>query len=228
LAVAKPLAKARALAALTRHLPFLIKVTVLYYKIFILMVSAGCPYILSDSVEIALAPEMEVFFLLDIRYIEPPEAELVSRIVREANAEQATVLKIDPLTFPNFVGFETAEAVLKRMEQGDRVALAFLDGEPIGTISCRALIEDPSHGHVKRFAILPRFRGRDFGRGMMVFAEEGLWQSGVTTAEVSLVAAFTRLRDYYVRLGYIPGETRSFATVPFEVLFMEKDISDRL
>ncbi|NPV92457.1 MAG: GNAT family N-acetyltransferase [Firmicutes bacterium] len=162
--------------------------------------------------------------MLELRYIELHEADLVSRIIREAYAEQTRVLNIDPVAFPNFVGLESPDGVYRRMEQGDRVALALLGGEPIGTISYRALPEDPSHGHVKRFAILPRFRGHDYGKSMMDFAEEGLRQAGVTTAEISLVAAFTRLRDYYLRLGYESRATRTFASVPFAVLFMEKDL----
>lgn len=160
--------------------------------------------------------------MLELRPAYSRDAEIISRIVRESYAEQAETLQIDFAKYPNFISFESPEMVELRMAGGDQVVLAYLDNLPIGTVSFRVLPGQPDRAHIKRFAILPRFRKKGYGPRLMEYAETSLRKLGVKEVEIASVAAFTRLRKYYEGLGYRAAERKSFPTVPFEVQFMDK------
>lgn len=58
----------------------------------------------------------------------------------------------------------------------------------------------------------------------MGYAETRLKKNKITHVELSVVAQFNRLKRYYERLGYLPREKKVFSSLPFEVLFMEKEL----
>ena len=94
-------------------------------------------------------------------------------------------------------------------------------GESIATVSY-SLFENGDKGEVKRLAVLPDHRAKDYGAILMEYAEAKLVDLGATEIEVAIVASFTRLGKYYESLGYKPAEVKTFASLPFEVLFLRK------
>lgn len=74
-------------------------------------------------------------------------------------------------------------------------------------------------------AVTPESRDNGYGAHLIEIAEYKLMSLGATKVEIAIVAQFERLRDYYVGLGYSPGETRKFPGLPFEVQFLVKEIN---
>jgi GNAT superfamily N-acetyltransferase len=134
------------------------------------------------------------------------------------------ILGIRRSEHPDYVGFETAERVRRRLEKGGRVLVADLQGRSIGTVTFRIDVHEPSKGEIARLAVLPAFRGTGIGRVLMGAAESALGQADATVAEVSIVANFDRLRSYYEAMGYARTRQQRFAALPFDVLFLEKRI----
>lgn len=111
------------------------------------------------------------------------------------------------------------------MTAGVHVALACRDDESVGTVSCSPGVQDPGSGDIMRLAVLPSDRGHGYGRLLMGYAEAQLMVSGVSVARLSIVARFERLREYYQEQGDAVTEVRHVASLPFELMFMEKTLA---
>jgi len=153
------------------------------------------------------------------------EAEIVASLIRRSFVTQVELLGIREAEHPNYVGFETTSSVQRRMTAGVHVALAYRDDESVGTVSCRPDAQDSRSGDIMRLAVLPSERGHGYGRLLMGYAEAQLAASGVSVARLNIVARFDRLREYYEEQGYAVTETRHVASLPFELIFMEKALA---
>ncbi|MGE5372435.1 MAG: GNAT family N-acetyltransferase [Solirubrobacterales bacterium] len=164
--------------------------------------------------------------MFTIREAGPETAELLCDLIRVSFQRQAEVLAIHEAEYPVYVAFETVERVRRRFEGGDYVLIAYEDGEPVGTVSARIELDQPTAGYITRLAVLPEFRGQQYGDRLMAAAEAYLRSEGVKQADISIVAAFDRLRNYYEGLGYRVRERGTVSVLPFEVDYMVKDLEE--
>jgi GNAT superfamily N-acetyltransferase len=153
------------------------------------------------------------------------DARAIASLIRRAFRRQVELLQLRRSDCPEYVGFETADRVRRRMERGDHVLMADLAGRVVGTVTYSGAVGDSRKGEIARLAVLPQYRGKGLGKSMMEAAETALRQFGATVAEIGLVAKFGRLRTYYEALGYTTTRLQRFDALPFEVLFMEKRIA---
>lgn len=161
---------------------------------------------------------------LQLRQVGRAEAEVVADIIRRSFEAQAVALGLQEDDCPAYVAFETVDRVLKRMERGESVVVGYVDQEPVGSVSYQ--VTSPFHrkGTISRLAVLPDYRGNQFGFDLMRYAEDRHKQEGVVVVEISIVAQFKRLRQYYKMQGYVADRTETFASLPFEVLFLGKSM----
>ncbi|MFZ5645128.1 MAG: GNAT family N-acetyltransferase [Bacillota bacterium] len=149
-------------------------------------------------------------------------SELISGIIRKSFKTQADILGISEESYPNYVAFETPARVRGRMDKGSLFFLAFQGDIPVGTVSISRDRNNLKRGYISRFCVIPEYRGRDYGKLLISHAENILRASGVECIEISIVAEFTRLEEYYSRLGYIANEKKTVPSLPFLILYMEK------
>lgn len=161
---------------------------------------------------------------LTYRLAETRDAGAVAEIIRASFNGQAEKLGITRATFPSYVGFENTERVLRRFEGGDVIILAEYDGQPVGTIAVFTETGTSGVGYIKRFGILPSYRGRGWGESMMGYAEQLLRDRAVDVAEVSVVSNLEGLVAYYGRLGYQIKERIKHRNVPFETTYLQKKL----
>jgi len=108
---------------------------------------------------------------INFKLADMKDSELVSKLIRESFKKQADILAIRKEEYPNYVAFETAEGVQKRMAQGDVIIIAYLKEEPIGTVSFSTDLNQVHKGYIKRLAVIPEFRGYGYGNLLMGYAE---------------------------------------------------------
>lgn len=86
--------------------------------------------------------------MLTIRPAVEADAGVVASLIRGSFLAQVDILGIRESEYPNYVGFETASSVQRRMSAAVHVALASLGGQCIGTISCAPDVHDPRLGDI--------------------------------------------------------------------------------
>lgn len=146
----------------------------------------------------------------------------VSDIIRQAFKKQAEILDISEKEYPNYVAFEKSNSIFNALDKGENVYLLICDEIPAGTIRFNQNISCKSKGYINRLAVLPEYRGNDFGKILMDFAEGELRKAGVKKIEISIVKDFVKLENYYISLGYSFVKDCKYDSLPFEVRFLEK------
>ncbi|MBN1655981.1 MAG: GNAT family N-acetyltransferase [Deltaproteobacteria bacterium] len=99
----------------------------------------------------------------------------------------------------------------------------FVLEETDGICGCAALEKAGAEDcYLERLAVLPEKRRRGLGQALVekVIAEaRGL---GAARVGIGIIAHQNELKRWYEKLGFIEGDTRTFAHLPFEVMFMSR------
>lgn len=96
------------------------------------------------------------------------------------------------------------------------------DDESVGCVGLEGARADRCY--LERLAVLPGMRRRGYGRALTLHALERAKAAGARQVGIGIIADHVELRNWYSRMGFVEVETRQFAHLPFDVLFMKFDI----
>lgn len=157
-----------------------------------------------------------------IRPAIPDDAELLSGRVSNSFADVALRFSLTPTNCPKHPSNCQPEWIRRDLARGVRYFIAERDSTPCG---CVALEAQPScTAELKRLAVLPSYRRHGIGRSLVHHALATARDDGAQKVALSIIAGHIKLREWYVRLGFEPRETRTFPTLPFDVLFMQHSL----
>ncbi len=105
---------------------------------------------------------------------------------------------------------------------GTRYIVILDDGYPIAT--CRFYEISPESVILGRVVVLPEYRGREAGRLVMEEAEKWIGELGYTEI---LIDSRTSVVPFYEKMGYIPIDSRTIKSGPFDCIRMRKTLPDR-
>jgi GNAT superfamily N-acetyltransferase len=165
--------------------------------------------------------------MLSLRTATETDAAAIAALIRQAFERPAAILGMRPAEHPHYVAFDDAARVRRRMLAGVQTVLLCAGDAPIGTVSWSMSGQDSAEGELTRLAVLPAQRGQDHGRRLMQHAEAQLYRQGARIARISIVARFERLQAYHESMGYQAREIRRVASLPFDLLFLEKRLVAR-
>ena len=77
-----------------------------------------------------------------------------------------------------------------------------------------------------RLAVIPAQRRQGLGRALVGHALSQARARGARRVSTGIIAEHTELKEWYAKLGFMEGETKSFPHLPFRVCSMELDIND--
>lgn len=157
-----------------------------------------------------------------IRDATPADTEVLSRIIREANHDVAVRFALTPDNCPKHPSNCTAAWIAADRGRGVRYFIFSRDDEPVGCVGLERPRADLCY--LERLAVLPEMRRRGYGGALTRHALERAKAAGARQVGIGIIAAHAELRNWYGRLGFVEVETRQFAHLPFEVLFMKFDI----
>lgn len=150
------------------------------------------------------------------------DAERIASIVSEANKDVALRFNLNYGNAPKHPSFCTGDWIKADFERGALYFIYELDSVPLGCVSLEC--ESPDTAYLNRLSVLPSARCRGIGEKLVNRHMKISKDKGIAKISIGIIADFTELKNWYLRLGFKEGVTRSFAHLPFQVCFMSIEL----
>jgi N-acetylglutamate synthase-like GNAT family acetyltransferase len=116
----------------------------------------------------------------------------------------------------------TEDWIQKDMERG--VAYFIIENEN-SIAGCVALeLANSDVCYLERLAVLPNQRQRGFGKALVIHVLSNAKLLGAHRVSIGTIAEHTELKNWYKRIGFVEGESKEFAQLPFRVTFMSYEL----
>ena len=146
------------------------------------------------------------------------DPDRLAGIIRAGFADVAVRFGLTAENCPKHPSNCTWEWIAKDLARGVQYAILTAAGRDIGCVAVERASETTCY--MERLAVLPQQRGKGHGTRLARHALERAQALGASTVGIGIIAADKGLRRFYESLGFAAGETKTFAHLPFEVLFM--------
>jgi len=146
------------------------------------------------------------------------DASTLGTLIRDSFLDVAVKFGLTPQNSPTHPSNCTAQWIESALNKGVKYYLLEVGGRPCG---CFALEQaSPTVCYLERLAVLPGYRRQGLGQTLVDHAFSEAGRMGACRVEIAIIARQAELKKWYENLGFIPARTRTFAHLPFEVLFM--------
>lgn len=157
-----------------------------------------------------------------IRPAAPNDARILVDLIRRGFRDVAERFDLDGDNCPKHPSNCTLAWIQLDFERGVRYFIAEQDGVSVG---CVGLEEAGGNVcYIERLTVLPAFRRRGIGRGLLSRATGEAKDLGASRLEIGIISDDLPLREWYQRSGFAVTGTGHFPHLPFEVTFMAKAI----
>jgi GNAT superfamily N-acetyltransferase len=144
-------------------------------------------------------------------------------IIRKSFATVAKEFGITKQNCPTNPAFILREHLEELQEKGGRFFGLFDSDEQVGFMAVER--EEDAVFCVRRLAVLPKHRHKGFGRKLMEFACDYARGERAEKVTVRIMDNNLQLKDWYRNLGFVETGTKHFKQLPFDVCYLEKNIS---
>jgi N-acetylglutamate synthase-like GNAT family acetyltransferase len=147
-----------------------------------------------------------------------PIADLIALAFRDL----AKRFALDSDNCPSHPSLMTRERVERGFLLGTEMLLAFSGTSLCGCVGLRQPVDGVST--LEKLAVAPTFRHQGLGRVLVGQACSLARQTGAAQVEIGIIAKQHELRDWYESLEFRAVRAAHFDHLPFEVLFLRKDV----
>jgi N-acetylglutamate synthase-like GNAT family acetyltransferase len=159
---------------------------------------------------------------MNIRRATISDVEALTRIIRMSYQTVAVKFDLNSSNCPKHPSNCTGEWIIADFERGVTYFMLESDGKEIG---CAALEKADSEScYLERLAVIPENRNQGFGKSLVDYTFHEAKMVGCKRISIGIIAKQHELKNWYSRIGFKEGITKSFNHLPFEVTFMECDI----
>lgn len=155
---------------------------------------------------------------MSIKRAKIEDAKILSSIISESNKDVAKEFGLNINNAAKHPSFCTKEWVISDLEKGEEYFLYFKDNLPVGCVA----FENPRAGvaYLNRLCVLREFRHHNIGKELVLFIFDYAKKKDIKRLSIGIIAKNTRLKNWYLNLGFVEGKTKTFSYLPFDVLFM--------
>ncbi len=153
-----------------------------------------------------------------IRKAGADDAPNLCRMIRKSYQDVARRFGLNAENCPKHPSNYTQQWVETDFSRGVTYYLLEVENLPLGCAALEAV--DENLCYLERLAVLPEARGMGYGRKLAEHVLKEAGAKGIRSASIGIIAAQTELKQWYKRIGFMEGETRTFEHLPFRVTFM--------
>lgn len=156
-----------------------------------------------------------------IRQIERNDIETCIQVIRKSFETVAQEFNITIENCPSHTSFIQAEKLYKQYDEG-RFMFIYLENDIIiGYFSLCKNVDGSFE--LDNLAVLPEYRHQGYGKEMIEFALNKVKEMGSSKITIGIIGENTKLRHWYIALGFTHTCTRKYEYLPFTVEFMENN-----
>jgi GNAT superfamily N-acetyltransferase len=157
-----------------------------------------------------------------IRTAGQDDAALLSDLIRQSYSDVALRFGLTPANCPAHPSNCTASWVQHDLSRGVTYYILETKGVPVG---CAALeLAEQDLAYLERLSVLPPYRRNGFGRRLAEHVIAAARRRGAGQVGIGIIADQIELKQWYRRIGFVHGETRTFEHLPFAVCLMSFDL----
>ena len=123
---------------------------------------------------------------------------------------------------PSHTAFMTIDKLQKQFDDGRPMFIFYQDDIPVGYFSlvrCR-----DEEWELNNLAVLPEHRHLGIGKEMVDYAVAMVKNNGGNKISIGIIEENTKLKNWYLKLGFNHISTRKFEHLPFTVGLMELNL----
>jgi N-acetylglutamate synthase-like GNAT family acetyltransferase len=153
-----------------------------------------------------------------IRRARASDVPLLAGLIRDAYRDVAQRFGLTAENCPKHPSNCTTEWIRRDLERHVRYFIYDVGDTPVG---CAAL-EMAQEGmcYLERLCVLPEQRRKGIGRAL---AKHVLARAGARGADrigIGIIADQTELKQWYQKMGFVEGDSKTFGHLPFRVTFL--------
>ncbi len=156
---------------------------------------------------------------MSIRMFTLADVPAIAMLVSEANKSVAAMFNLNEENCPKHPSFCTERWVEAEIARGETYFI--LDDPAAGPIACVAY-ESPGPGraYLNRLSVLPAHRRSGAGARLVQYVVDHARGKNVETISIGVIGEHADLQRWYRKLGFVDGEAKAFAHLPFTVRYM--------
>ncbi len=142
----------------------------------------------------------------------PQDVSELTGIIRHSFQNVAKTFGLTSENCPRHPSNCRPEWIETALNKGVRYYMLESEGKRCG---CVALEQArPTLCYLERLAVLPDCRRRGYGGALVEFALNTARQLGAEKVDIGIIARQEELKDWYQRLGFMPGKNSDFCPSP--------------
>ena len=150
------------------------------------------------------------------------DAQIIASIVSESNKDVAEQFNLNKENNPKHPSFYTKKSVLSDFSRCQEYFIYRKGGNSMGCV--RFEHPHPDTAYLNRLSVLPKYRHIGIGAMLVKHVFEYSKSKNVEKVSIGIIATHEILKAWYLGLGFIEGDTKTFAHLPFQVTYMRYEL----
>lgn len=155
---------------------------------------------------------------MHIREATTDDAASLAQIISESNKDVAVQFGLNRENCPKHPSFCERGWIEADIARGELYFIAESAHGPIGCVATE--YPNPQLAYLNRLAVLPVHRRQGIGAALTRHVLQLARTRGVHSVSIGVIGEHEALQRWYQALGFVPGDIKHFAHLPFSVRYM--------
>ena len=143
-------------------------------------------------------------------------------IIRSSFITVAKEFDLTENNCPSHTAFMTIDKLEKQFDDNRPMFLFYQEDIPVGYFSLTKC--NDGEWELNNLAVLPEFRHSGIGKALIDYAVARVKNYDGNKISIGIIEENTKLKEWYLKLGFKHISTRKFEHLPFTVGFMELEV----
>ncbi|AEF55257.1 GNAT family N-acetyltransferase [Marinomonas posidonica] len=151
------------------------------------------------------------------------DARVIADIISRSNKDVAEEFGLNLANNPKHPSFCKEDWVLSDFERGEEYFIYKNGAVGVGCVA----FENPKPGvaYLNRLSVLPEYRQNGVGEELVRHIFKYAKLKNIQRVSIGVIANHIKLKNWYLKLGFVEGEIRGFQHLPFDVQYMSFNVS---